>query len=125
MDLNNKQNDINIINIKNKEKVYKKERQEIVNKIINITGTQFVAHEFDADIEKQNKILELDNDIKKYFSVSNWGAYKTGIKITKRPISIIKSVLKDMNIELISKITMIRKNNKTTSLTEYMIDYKK
>lgn len=111
--------------IKNKEKRFLKERKNIVDKIIDIVGTRFLSHEFDNDKEKHKKILEFDEDIKKYFNVSNWGAYKPTITISKRPISIVKSVIKDMNIEMNSKTYIIRKDDKSTTETEYNIVYTK
>jgi len=111
--------------IKNKEKRFCKERKNILDKIINVVGTRFLSHEFDQDKEKHNKILELDNDIKKYFNVSNWGAYKPTITIGKRPISIVKSVIKDMNVEMNSRTYIVRKDDKSTTETEYNIVYTK
>jgi len=106
----------------NKKYKYQKERKEILNKLISIVGTTFFSHEIDMDIEKQNKILEMDEDIKKYFNVSNWCAYKIGKNLKKenRPISIVKSILKDMNIEYTSK-TYLLKQQQPICTTEYNV----
>ena len=53
---------------------YQTEREEMCNKIISILeldeNKSFLLCELDNDTEKQNKILELKDDIQKYFSVS-------------------------------------------------------
>ena len=54
---------------------YITEREEICKTIIDILELDsdgcFYIHELDENIEKQDKIMALKNDIKKYFTVSN------------------------------------------------------
>ncbi|MDD4838826.1 MAG: hypothetical protein PHX99_06455 [Synergistaceae bacterium] len=111
--------------IKNKETVFEKERKVILEGIIALVGTHFYSHEIDANHELQTKILALDGDIRKYFSVSNWGAYKPNFSVSKRPLSIIRSVLKDMKIKYKSRPDIIRSENKQTTTTEYTVEYNK
>ena len=109
--------------IKNKETIFQKERKGVLAKIIMLVGTHFYSHEIDANQELQTKVLALDDDIRKYFSVSNWSAYKPNFSVSKRPLSIIRSVLKDMNIKYKSRPDIIRSENKQTTTTEYTIEY--
>lgn len=90
--------------IKNKQKIYINERTEILKKIYDIIGIndsyrKFYSHELDKDQNKINKILELNDDIIKYFSVSTWTSFKLNRNISRRHLSIVKSVLNDMNID--------------------------
>jgi hypothetical protein len=111
--------------IKNKEKCYMKERQEVLDKLIAIVGIHFYSHEIDE--KKQKQILELDEDIKKYFSVSNWSCYKPKLELHKRPLSMVRSLLHDMNIEYTSRPDVLRNNNnvKQITTTEYNVKYVK
>jgi len=89
--------------IKNKHKIYINEREIILKKIYNIIGIKddckrFYSHELDKDQNKINQILELTDDIIKYFSVSDWTAFKLNREISRRHLSIVKSVMKDMNV---------------------------
>lgn len=84
--------------MKLKSVLYKKEQDEICDKIIsilNLDGDKSITlYELDNDKVKQQLILDLIPDIRKYFSVSNM----VGIVDTanmKRPwFSIIRSITK-------------------------------
>jgi len=92
---------------------YSKEREEILLKIFNILGinehnNNFELKKIDEDIEMQNKILELEPDIKKYFNCSRWSCYASS-NVKKKYLSLIRYVLKTMNYDIISKRKMINK----------------
>jgi hypothetical protein len=88
-----------------KEELYKKEQDEILQKIINIIDldkeNSITLYELDNNTEKQNKIIDLIPDIRKYFSLS----FVKGVKnpeLLKRPyLSVIKQILKN-NYNIIS-----------------------
>jgi len=111
--------------IKKKYKIYKNERTDILNKIINIIGLHFFSHELDTNKEKQEKIYALEEDIKKYFSVGNWPAYKSKSIVEKRAISIVRSILKDMDIDVESKNKRLKEDRWQIMTTEYTIKYEK
>ena len=60
--------------MRTKKEVYKKEQDEIINKIISIVGIednkQITLYELDNDIKIQ-KIMDLIPNIRKYFSFNN------------------------------------------------------
>ena len=60
--------------MKLKSILYKKEQDEIINKIIDIlvldNNNSIILYELDNDKIKQDKILELIPDIRKYFKSS-------------------------------------------------------
>jgi hypothetical protein len=88
-----------------------------------IDGDKFYSHEIDNNKEMQQKILQLSDDIQKYFNVSNWSSFKKSIKLDDctRTISIIKSVLKMMGIKFQSKTYAYKLKVGYIHTTEYDI----
>ena len=81
-----------------KRELYKKEQEEICDKIIEIldlseTNT-ITLYELDNDKEKQEKIIELIPDIRKYFSFNSIKAVGEPQKIKRPWLSIIKQITK-------------------------------
>ena len=81
-----------------KSDLYKKEQEEIIEKIINILDLSnkntYTLHELDKNEEIQNKIMELIPEIRKWFSFNNMKAVGEPSK-RKRPwLSIIKQLTK-------------------------------
>jgi len=92
---------------------YQIQREEICNKLIQILQLDddncFLLYELDNDIEKQSRILEMKNEIKKYFAVSNISVFKPKYDCKKPYINIIRSILRQQNY--IVKNTQIEKSN--------------
>ena len=89
--------------LKHKNIKFIEERKLILNKILNIIGITetnkiFRSYDLDLNINAQKEILNLCPDILKYFSTSLWASFRSDRTITKRYLSIIKSILKEMNI---------------------------
>ena len=81
-----------------KSELYKKEQEEICDKIIEIldlseTNT-ITLYELDNDKEKQEKIIELISDIRKYFSFNSIKAVGEPHRIKRPWLSIIKQITK-------------------------------
>jgi len=81
-----------------KSELYKKEQEEICDKIIEIldlpeTNT-ITLYELDNDKEKQKKIMELIPNIRKYFSFNNMKAVGEPHRIKRPWLSIIKQITK-------------------------------
>ena len=81
-----------------KRELYKKEQEEICDKIIEIldlseTNT-ITLYELDNDKEKQEKIIELIPDIRKYFSFNSIKAVGEPHRIKRPWLSIIKQITK-------------------------------
>jgi hypothetical protein len=95
---------LNDIKIKTKIEKYKKERKEIMDKLFKIlniqteNGTRFFYID-EITEEKEKEILELRNDIKRYFLVNKWVTFKNTIKIEKIHMSLIRNLLKHENIK--------------------------
>lgn len=89
------------------------ERQEVLNKMFIILGineqnNNFELNKIDTDINLQNKILDLENDIKKYYNCSRWSCYASS-NVKKKYLSLIRYVLKTMGYDIISKRKMVDK----------------
>lgn len=113
--------------IKNKQQIYKKERITILHTIlqalhINQNNTIFYSHIVDEDEELHNIIDSIELNIDEYFSTGTWAYKKKNACVDRKYLSIIKSVLKDMNVEI--NITAIRQkiNNKNMHTTSYAIN---
>ena len=81
-----------------KSELYKKEQEEIVDKIISILDlenkTEYTLYELDKNEEIQKKIMELIPEIRKYYALNNMKSVGEPNK-RKRPwLSIIKNLLK-------------------------------
>ena len=67
---------------------YKIEREEICKKIIDILqlddNNSFILCEFDDNVEKQKKIMEIKDEIQKYFACSEISSFKPNFEC-KRP----------------------------------------
>lgn len=86
-----------------KDSAFANERKDILDKIFKIlsiskSGDIFYIDDLDNNIEKQIQILELEGDIKKYFSCSKWKCF-IGDGVLKKYISMVKYIFKNMNVE--------------------------
>ena len=87
-----------------KRELYKKEQEEIVDKIIKILDLEnkksYTLYELDNNLEIQNRIMELIPEIRKWYSFNNMKAVGEPEK-RKRPwLSIIKNLIKSKyNVE--------------------------
>ena len=92
-----------------KSELYKKEQEEIVDKIIKILDLEnkksYTLYELDKNIEIQNRIMEFIPEIRKWYSFNNMKAVGEPEK-RKRPwLSIIKNLIKSKYIITIKKYT--------------------
>jgi hypothetical protein len=100
--------------MKLKSELFCDERNTIVQQIfdilkINDNKNTFLLHELDDNVDKQNQILALECNVKKFFAVSSWACfYNKNVK--RKAMSIIKNVLRDMNYDIIPK-RVLRKDN--------------
>lgn len=89
---------------------YTNERNELLQKMFNILEISkehntISLKKLDEDTDMQQKIIDLIPDIKKYFVCSRWSYFSNQHTDFKRSyLSLIKSVLKSMDINIKSKI---------------------
>jgi len=81
-----------------KSELYKKEQDEIIEKIITILDLEnkntYTLYELDNNEEIQNKIMELIPEIRKWFSFNGIKAVGEPQKIKRPWLSIIKHLIK-------------------------------
>jgi hypothetical protein len=91
-----------------KIELYNEERQEVIRKLFEILELNnnnnkfFILHKIDSDTDKQEKILALETDIKKYFKCSRWVCFDSRREYNRKWLSFIKYLFKDMNINYIT-----------------------
>ena len=104
---------------------YQNEREEICNKIITILelteDNTFLLCELDEDIEKQNKLLELKEEIQKYFACSTISSFKPNFECNRPYLNIIRSILRKQNYTFIGNDYTIKINNIPTKTIKYII----
>ena len=83
---------------------FQTEREDICNKLINILNlddnNSFLLCELDDNIEKQNKILELKEEIQKYFACSTISSFKPNFECKRPYLNIIRSILRKQNYNI-------------------------
>lgn len=86
--------------MRTKKEVYGKDQEKIIDKIINIVfpdenkKKEITLYELDNDKEKQEEIMKLIPDIRKYFAFNNIKAVGEPEKIKRPWLSIIKQLTK-------------------------------
>jgi hypothetical protein len=95
------------------KKVYfEKEQREIYDKIISILGltkenNTFTLYDLSKTPEKIQQILDLKEDISKYFSAGKWICFtKEGYNSDKEHIVLLRNILKTLNVDY--KVDTIR-----------------
>lgn len=104
---------------------YQKEKIEILNKLNNILGITetnniFYLYDIDRDINKQNQIMDLLDDCKKYFNATNWAIITREVNV-RRYLSLSRSIYKDTNCKLTSITRTDKEDNKNIKRTGYIV----
>jgi hypothetical protein len=97
---------------------YDNERKNVLNQLFNILGidennNSFLTHELDSDLNKQNKIIELESDIKKYFICGHWNYFKDHT-MKRRYLSLIKNIVKHMGLQIMITTNLIKNDDNTS-----------
>jgi len=82
---------------------YPNERKMVALKILNLLGVTKDNNIFklnDKTTAIQESILNLEDEIKIYFNVGKWPFFKKNTDIEKCYLSIVKSVMKEVGIEM-------------------------
>jgi hypothetical protein len=110
--------------IKNKNKIYPKERKELLKKVFDIIlddDNGFYSHHIENSEEIKQQIENLNEDIFKYFSISRWPSFNKDLNIERKTMSTIRSLLRDMHIEYDSVTGKTKENNVYVNTTRYKI----
>jgi len=102
------------------------ERIQVLNQMLQILGineqnNMFSLHKLDGDINKQNEIIGLEDDIKKYFLCGEWTCFKKKDSCKRRWLSMIKYVVKDMGYQMTSSNIVSKSDDYNHTGTIYFI----
>lgn len=104
---------------------YQTEREDICNKLINILNLDadktFLLCDLDADTEKQNKILEMKEEIQKYFACSTISSFKPNFECKRPYLNIIRGILKKQGYNFIGNDYTIKINNVPKKTIKYIL----
>lgn len=105
---------------------FENERKEVLNKMFQILGineqnNMFSLHKIDGDQEKQNAIINLQDDIKKYFLASRWTCFNKADNCKRIWLSMIKNVVKDMGYNITSSNIVSKSDDYMHNGTIYFI----
>ena len=122
IDKSNKTDQISKAGQPSKAVRFPKQRLQIVKNILNTIGITkdnniLILKSMDTDI--QEKILNMENDIRRYFNAGGWHVFKKGVEVDRPCVSIIKRIMKEMNIEVIH----YNKYNKNEILSCYLFNF--
>lgn len=104
---------------------YKKEQEEIIEKIITIldaTNKTFILYDIDNDEEKQKQIYNLIDDIKKNFSSYNIGGLKEPERYKRTWLSIVRQLLKKKYNVISGDLTITKNEEKIRTRIYTLID---
>jgi hypothetical protein len=84
-------------------------REQILSSILEILGKKegdtevtFFLSKMDTDEEAQNKIYELEQDIKKYYICSSWTCFTKEKTAKRKWLGMIKYICKEHDKEIIN-----------------------
>jgi hypothetical protein len=107
---------------------YKKQRQEIFDKMCDILDMKeaggiyrFYLYDLEIDKEKVDLIVNLKDDIGKYFTSKNNIVFKNPAAAKKVYTSLIRAVFKEFNYEFFTTSRIITRNNYTIDTIIYLI----
>ena len=106
-----------------KSELYKNEQLEIMNKIINILkldeNNSITLYELDNDIKKQEQILDLLLEIKKYFKCNCVKSLLAPEKVKRVYLSLIRYITK-LEYNMISSQFLIHNNKNVIRTMKYI-----
>jgi hypothetical protein len=96
----------NIIPIKRsytKKEKYQKEQEEIVKKLNTILSldeknNKFIFEDLKSDQNKQNMIILLEEDVKKFFACTRWTYFNK--QVDNKWLSLLKAIYKNSNYDI-------------------------
>ena len=103
------------------------QREQICKQIISILdlneANEFLLCDLDADIDKQQKILDLKEEIKQYFACSTISSFKLNFECKRPYLNIIRSILRQQNFIVKSEDYWLKTDNGTFKRTmKFKID---
>jgi hypothetical protein len=106
-----------------KKEKYGVEQAGVANKLNEILGineknNKFILEEFNMDREKQEMVIGLEEEVKKYFAYADWGYFKKLVE--NRSLSLARTIYKNTGYD----VTYKKRNIDGKVKTEYYITKK-
>ena len=103
------------------------QREQMCKQIISILelneASGFLLCDLDADVAKQQKILDLKEEIKQYFACSTISSFKLNFECKRPYLNIIRSILRQQNFLVNSEDYWLKTDNGTFKRTmKFKID---
>lgn len=96
---------------------FQEEREKICDRLIDIlqldSNRCFLLCDLDSDIEKQNKIMQMKEEIQKYFACSTISSFKPNFECKRPYLNIVRSILRKHNYNIKGNDIFHRKENGT------------
>ncbi len=106
-----------------KSELYSKEQQMLEDKLLNILNLDnnktIILYDLDNDIEKQNKILDLIPEIRKYYNFTNIAGVRNTSIVNRPWLSIIRHLTK-RKFNILSADYRINKNDELIRTKKYI-----
>lgn len=104
---------------------YNNEREEICDKIISIlsldSNNSFLLDELDNNIEKQNAIINMKEDIQKYFACSEISAFKPNFECKRPYLNIVRGILRKQGYTFIGSDTEYKTQEGSKRTVKYIV----
>ena len=101
---------------------YKKEREEICKKLIDIlkldTNNSSLLYDLDNDTEKQNAILGMKDEIQKCFACSTISSFKPNFECKRPYLNIIRSILRQQGYNFVGISFVVKLENEESKTTK-------
>ena len=80
---------------------YNNEREEICKKLIDIlkldANNSFLLYELDHNVEMQTEIINMKDEIQKYFACSTISSFKPNFDCKRPYLNIVRGILRQQN----------------------------
>ena len=110
-----------------KSELYAQEQEQLSNKIIDILEldeeSSITLYELDHDLEKQEKIMKMSEELKKYFTYAKIEGLKNPEKCQRPWLSIIRQITKPYHTLYSADFRLV--DNKKIRTTKYLFLKKK
>jgi len=104
---------------------FENEREDICDRLISIldldNNNSFLLSELDLDEEKQKKIMDMKEEIQKYFACSTISSFKPNFECKRPYLNIVRSILRQQNYNFIGNDYTIKINNISKKTIKYII----
>ena len=104
---------------------YKIDRENVCKKLIDVLNLDdkqsFILYELDINTEKQTNILNMKEEIQKYFACSEISSFKPNFECKRPYLNIVRGILRKQGYSFISTDIDIKINDVIKRTKKYII----